>query len=62
MPNAGAERSLRTEGTRLRNISCVARFDPLENAGTFFEATYLTATAATAFRFGELPPDSSIQD
>src|ERR1700730_10137381 len=42
-------------------ISCVRRFDPLENAGTFFEATYLTATAATAFRFGELPPDSSIQ-
>ena len=42
-------------------ISCVARFDPLENAGTFWEETYLTATAATAFRCGGLPPDSSIQ-
>jgi hypothetical protein len=43
-------------------ISRVARLDPLENAGTFFETPYLTATAATAFRCGKLPPDSSIQD
>ena len=41
-------------------MSYAARFDPLEKAGTFFEATYLTATSATALRCGELPQDSSI--